>query len=57
MKEPPKKSGEPKIKWVNISKSFCITFWHENKQCQEWIEGKEKAIKRLEELKIIQNKI
>jgi len=50
VKSEPKKTGEPRIKWVNISKSFCITFFSDGKQRQEWIEGKEKAIKRLEEL-------
>ncbi len=51
MKQEPKKSGEPRIKWVNAAKTWCLTYFKDGKQIQEWIDNKEKAEKRLKEIK------
>jgi len=50
MKEPPKKTGEPRIKWINVAKYWNLTYWAENRQKQEFFNTREEAEKRLKEL-------
>ncbi len=50
MKQEPKKTGEPKIKWVNVAKSWLVAYFKDGKQIHEWMANKEAAEKRLKEL-------